>query len=83
MAPGAGLVRVVVGAACTPVQAVPLTANEVGAALVPLYEKLAPALAEPPAGMVPFQSALTTVTFLPDWLQVPLQPTPESVWLPA
>jgi hypothetical protein len=36
----------------------------------------------PPAGTVAFQLMLVTVTFLPDWDQVPLQPFCR-VWLPA
>jgi hypothetical protein len=43
---------------------------------------LAPAEVDWPADRAPFQEALATVTTLPDWDQVPLQPD-DSAWLPA
>lgn len=64
-----------------PVQEVPLTAKAVGAVLVPLYVNWAPVVTAAPAAIVLFQSAWATVTFFPDWDQVPLQPL-ESFWSP-
>jgi hypothetical protein len=44
--------------------------------------KFAPIWADAPVARLPFQLALATVTFLPLWVQVPLQPE-DSVWLPV
>jgi len=43
---------------------------------------LAPICVEPPVARLPFQFALVTVTFWPDWVQFPLQPWVRA-WLPV
>jgi len=73
---------VVVGGGVVPPHVTPLTANDVGAALVPEYEKFAAGLTEPPLATEPFQEVLVTVTVLPDCDQVPFHPLC-TVWLPA
>jgi hypothetical protein len=65
-----------------PPQTVPFTANDVGAALAPLYVKFAPGVTVPPPATAAFHARAATVTFFPDWLHVPFQPD-WSVWLPA
>lgn len=81
-APAVGLVSTVIGGWWAPVQAVPLIAKDVGAALVSLYVNWAPVVTAAPTAIVPFQDAFLAVTDLPDCDHVPLQPL-LSCWLPA
>lgn len=59
-----------------------MIANDVGAALAPLYVNCPPVLTAAPAAIVALYVALCTVTVWPDWDQVPFQPL-LSFWLPA
>jgi hypothetical protein len=63
-------------------QAAPFTENAVGLELLPLTDPLNPIVALPPVARAPFQLSLVTVTFSPDWDQVPFQPL-DTCWLPG
>ena len=70
-------VGVVPGVGVTPVpplQVLPLTVKLVGAGLLPVHVPLKPGVAEPLAGILPFQLAFVTMTFCPDWVNAPFQP---------
>src|SRR3954471_24890276 len=54
-----------------PVQATPLSAKLVGTGLAEVQEPLNPKDARAPAPRFPFQVALVTVTWVPDWATVP------------
>ena len=70
-------VGVVPGVGVTPVpplQELPLTVKLVGTGLLLVHVPLKPGVAELLAGTLPFQVAFATVTFCPDWVNVPFQP---------
>jgi len=58
----------------TPVQVVPLSANEVGTGLAPLHPPTKPTEVEAPVVSDPFQPMLAADTRLPDCVQVALHP---------
>jgi hypothetical protein len=58
----------------TPVQATPLTANDVGFTLVPVWLPMKPGLTVPPLATEPFHDSLATVTWVPLCVKRPLQP---------
>jgi hypothetical protein len=62
-------------------QVTPFRVNVVGLVFVPLKEKFAPICVDWLVPREPFQLAFATVTFAPDWDQVPDQPW-VSAWLP-
>ena len=66
---GGGVVGVV-----PPLQATPLSVNEVGFGLLPLHDPLKPMLVAAPVARLPFHDSFCAVTLLPDWLHLADQP---------
>jgi hypothetical protein len=64
------------GVASTPEsQVLPLSLKEVGTEVAPEREAMKPVLTVPPVASEPLPLMLFTLTVVPDWLQVPSQPS--------